>query len=123
MPQIAENAGGEGDIRQVVDGGEYAQLREFRDARDETELDDCLVGLQGLVELLHNLAHAVEPLVIVQHAEQWGVIFVDDDHHLCTRLLTGPPHDARENPAGSSLVGIYPPLVCERLHQPHQGFP
>jgi len=39
-------AGEEGDVLQVIDGGEDAELRELGDARDEAELDETFVGLQ-----------------------------------------------------------------------------
>ena len=54
------------DIRQVVDGGEDAQLRELGDARDETETDHRLVGLQLHIELLHHIAELLQQLRFVK---------------------------------------------------------
>ena len=42
----------EGDVGEVVDGGEDAELRELGDACDETETYHLLVGLERLVEFL-----------------------------------------------------------------------
>ena len=45
-----------GDVLQIVDGREDAELREFCDTRDEAELDHGLTCFQGLVELLHHFS-------------------------------------------------------------------
>ena len=69
-------------VHQVVDGREDAQLRELRDARDKAEPDFSLHSFQWLEEFLHHLAHIFQTFILMQHVEQWCIIFVDDDCHL-----------------------------------------
>ena len=102
------------DIRQIVDGGEDAQLRELRDTGDETEFYECLIGLEGYVELLHHLAHIVERFLAVRHVEQGCVVFVDDDRHLPSRLLIKPPDErveffSRRHFFSMVLINVQPP--------------
>ena len=79
------------DIRQVVDGGEDAQLRELCNAGDEAELDILFISFERYIELLHDLAHGIECLLVVKHVEQGRVVLVDNDRHLPPRLLIKPP--------------------------------
>ena len=85
-----------GDVRQVVDGGEDAQLRELRDTRDKAETNHRLTRLQGLVELLHHFAELGEVLFLVKHLEQRGVVLIDDQHYLPARLLVGTTNQTLE---------------------------
>ena len=50
------------NIIEIIDGRENAQLREFRNARDEAETDHRLTGFQRLIEFLHNPTKAIEDL-------------------------------------------------------------
>ena len=112
--------GEQGDILQIVDSGEDAQLRELRDAGDEAELYVGLVGLERHVELLHDLAHGVERGLVVKHIQQGCVVFVDDDSHLLACLFLRAMDEAGEQFARRSLVVLAAIDFGQRFHHPHQ---
>ena len=69
------------DVTQVVQCGEDAELAEFGYSCYEAELHHAFASLEGLEELLHQLAYGGEALV-VHHLKQRSVILVDDYHNL-----------------------------------------
>ena len=73
-----------GDIAEVVQGGEDAQLAELGDARDEDELLVGIAHLHHLVELLQDAAHFLQLFRLVQVIQQGRIVFVQDDHGLQT---------------------------------------
>ncbi len=96
----------QGNILQVVDSREDAQLRKLCDAGDETELDILLISLEWHIELLHDLAHRLERGLIVKRVEQRGVVLVDDYRYLLARLLIKKSYQSVEFLSWCQLVGI-----------------
>ena len=66
-----------GDVLQVVQFAEYAQLRELVDPGDEYEPQVRVQALDGTVEVPHYLPHRHEPVLVVHHVEKRGVIFIN----------------------------------------------
>ncbi len=94
------------DVRQIVDSREDAQLREFRNACDEAELDILLVGFERHVKLLHDLAHGIKRGLVMEHVKQRRVVFVDDHCHLLARFLIKSSDETFKFLPGSFLVRI-----------------
>ena len=89
--------GAQGEVFQVVDGGEDTQLGEFCDARNEAELDVGVAGLERHIELLHHLAESRQVLLFVKHFEQRCIVFVDDDSDLKARFLISAMNHASQS--------------------------
>ena len=96
----------ERNVVQVVDGGEDAQLRKLRNARDEAETDHRLTRLQRLIELLHHFAELGQVFVLMKHLEQRGVVLIDDQHHLPARLLVGTANQTLKEYSRQQLIII-----------------
>ena len=111
----------ERNVVQVVDGGEDAQLRKLRNARDEAETDHRLARLQRLVELLHHFAELGQVLLLVKHLKQRSVVLIDHQHHLPARLLPGTANQALEQAARSHFrffASIKCGIIFKHQHQP-----
>ena len=76
-----------GDIRQIVQFAEDAELGEFRDACEEYELQVGVTVLQGRVEVTHHIAEHGQLGIFVHYIKQRSIIFVDQDDHLLACLL------------------------------------
>ena len=61
------------------------------------------MGLQTLVELLHHTAETRQLFFLLKNIKQWGIILVDDHHHLLTRLLTGTTDETSKHLAWCGL--------------------
>jgi len=82
-----------GDVEQVVQLTEDAQLSELGDAGQEDELKVRVERLYRRVEVLHRAAQCGKVLLLVYHVEQGGVVFVYDEGHFLSRLLVDRLHD------------------------------
>ena len=85
-----------GDIAEVVQGGEDAQLTELGDARDEDELLVGIAHLHHLVELLHDASHLLQLVWLVQVIQQGRVVFIEDDDGLQAGVFVQALHEFLE---------------------------
>ena len=73
------------DVLEVVQLTEYAELGELVYPCDEHEPQVRVKALDGAIEVPHYLPHRGQPLPVVHHVQQRGVIFIND----YDRLLAG----------------------------------
>ncbi len=82
-----------GDIKQIVQLTENAELGKLGDTREEDKLEIRVEHFYRTVEVLHDTAQGSKVLILVHHIKQRSVILVDDERHLLTSLLVGSLHD------------------------------
>ena len=92
--------GHHGDIAQIVQSGEDAELAELGDARDEHELLIGVAHLHHLVELLHDAAHLLQLVRFVEIIQQGRIVLVEDDDGLQAGLPVGTLYQPLESLAG-----------------------
>ena len=78
-----------GDILQVVQLAEDAELRKLGDACEKNETEVGVAVLQGRIEVAHHIAQDGQGLFLVYHIEQRCIIFINEDDHLPPRLSVG----------------------------------
>ena len=82
------------DVLQIVQFAEDAELREFGDAGNENKLQVRVELLERTIEVLHDEAKLGEVVLLVNHIEQRGVIFVYDNNCFLPCLLIGALNNA-----------------------------
>ncbi len=93
-----------GDVEQVVQFAENAQLRELGDAREEHEFEIRVEHLDRVVKVLHCTAQGGQVRLLVHHIKQRSVILVDDKHHFLSRLLICLHHQVFQSYVGVLLL-------------------
>ena len=76
------------NLFQVVQLREDAHLRKLRYSCDKHELKICSFILQHLIELTQHHTHFLKLLRVVEQSHNGSVVFVEDDNHLFTCLLS-----------------------------------
>ncbi len=76
-----------GDVEQVVQLTENAELSKLGYSREKDELKVRVEHLDRAVEVLHRAAQRAEVVILVNHVKQWSVIFVNDEYNLLSHLL------------------------------------
>ena len=94
-----------GDVVQVVELAEHAHLREFRDARDEHELQMVVEALQRGEQILEAFAHEGLLLCITDTVEHHRVVLVAEHYHATPRLFMGSTDDVYHTRTGAGTVG------------------
>ena len=70
-----------GDVEQVVQLTEDAELRKLGDAREEHELKIRVERLDGRIEVLHCATQGDKVQFLVHHVKQRRVVLIDDERH------------------------------------------
>ena len=105
-----------GDVFEVVDLREDAELRELGDARDKDEAEVLIQLLQRRIKRLQQGAHRLEPFAVVEHGEQRRIVLVDEDDDLQFRLPGDVLHQFAEpyrEVVGGFLATIRPLKILQ----------
>ena len=94
-----------GDVLQVVEVAEYADLAELRHAGQQGKADVGVFALQHAVEGLQLLAVGGQQFFVFECLQQGLVILVYQDHDVSPVLFGCFPDDASETEGGGSLLG------------------
>ena len=95
----------QGDVLQVVQLAEYAELGELRDAGEEDEVEVRVGVLQRRIEVAHHVAELGQVLILVHHVEQRRVVFVDEHDHFLARLFVNAFDEVGQADVGVGMVG------------------
>lgn len=87
---------------------EDARLRKLADARDEHKAEVRVEVFQRRIERLQLGADGLQPLLVVQHGEQWRVVFVDEDDDLFVSLGIKVFHEVAHPRRYVAIIGSKP---------------
>ena len=62
--------------------------------------------LQRTIEVLHDETKFCQVFLLMYHVEQWGIIFVDNDHHLLASQLVGTFYESIQSVIGIQFILI-----------------
>ena len=85
-----------GDILQVVQIAENADMTETAHSCKEREADVRVLRLQHTKESLEGIAISIVQFLAVDGTQQGLVVFIYQNHHLLARLFTGTPDNVKE---------------------------
>ena len=82
------------DILNVIQFTENAQLRELGDSGKEHETQVRIASFERTIKVAHDVTQDGQVLFFMHHVKQGRIVFVDEHHHLTTRLFVGAADDA-----------------------------
>ena len=82
------------DVLDIIQFAEDAELRELSNTGEEDETQVRVTGFERTIKVAHDVAENREVLFFMHHVEQGRIVFVDEHHHLTTRLFVGAADDA-----------------------------
>ncbi len=89
-----------GDIKQVVQLTENAELGKLGDTRKEDKLEIGIEHFYRTVKVLHRSAQRTKVIILVHHIEQWSIIFIDNDNDFFSSLLICLHHQIFQSDVG-----------------------
>ena len=69
-------------------------MRELGDSGKEHETQVRVTGFEQTIKVAHDVTQDGQVLFFMHHVEQGHIVFVDEHHHLTTRLFVGAADDA-----------------------------
>ena len=94
-------------IFDVIQFAEDAELREFRDARQEDETEHWLTIFQGTVEIAHRITQNIEHFLLMSHIHQRCIIFINEHHRLLTSLCCNSFYQVEQTDVRIWRITIY----------------
>ena len=94
-----------GNVCQVVQFAEDADLRELGDAGEEQEMQVGVGIFQRRVEVAHDVAKLGQGLVLVNHVKHGRVVFVDKDDHFLACLFVDVANEVLKSQIWVGFVG------------------
>ena len=94
-----------GDVHQVVQIAEHADLAELGHSRKQGKADAAVHGFQCPIESFQGTAVFVLQGFVADGLKHGLIVFVDENHHTAACLLAGTADDALKTPGHTDFTG------------------